>query len=287
MMRHPTIDIVKTIAEMQTRSDALRGEGRTLAFVPTMGYLHEGHLSLMREGAKRGDVLILSIFVNPTQFGPGEDLDAYPRDMERDIALADKEGVDIIFTPTGKDLYPEGYQTYVKLESLPNHLCGLSRPVHFRGVATIVTKLFNIIKPHVAIFGSKDYQQVLVIKQMVRDLNFDIEIVGAPTFREPDGLARSSRNANLPEHLRSSALTLYRSLAKAQALVHQGINDAEEIISEVCTYILSHSETEIDYVRLCDPETLDDVETLAKSALMALAVKVGGVRLIDNMLLTP
>lgn len=272
---------------MQTRSDALRAEGKTLAFVPTMGYLHEGHLSLMREGAKRGDVLILSIFVNPAQFGPGEDLDAYPRDMGRDIALADREGVDIIFTPTEKDLYPEGYQTYVKLDALPNHLCGLSRPVHFRGVATVVAKLFNIVRPHVAVFGSKDYQQVLVIEQMVRDLNFNIEIIGAPIVRESDGLAMSSRNANLPEHLRSSALALHQSLNKAQALVHQGTTDAEAVISEVSAYILSHPETEIDYVRICSPETLEDIEILVEPALMALAVKVGGVRLIDNMLLAP
>ena len=272
---------------MQSRSDALRTEGKTLAFVPTMGYLHEGHLSLMREGVKRGDVLILSIFVNPAQFGPGEDLDAYPRNMGRDIALADREGVDIIFTPTEKNLYPEGYQTYVELEALPNHLCGLSRPVHFRGVATIVTKLFNIIRPHVAIFGSKDYQQVLVIKQMVRDLNFNIEIVGVPTIRESDGLAMSSRNANLPEHLRSSALTLHQSLNKAQTLIHQGTEDAKTVVSEISAYILSHPETEIDYIKICNPETLEDLERLVEPALMALAVKVGGVRLIDNMLLVP
>jgi pantoate--beta-alanine ligase len=271
---------------MQARSNALRTEGKILVFVPTMGFLHEGHLSLMREGARKGDVLILSIFVNPTQFGPGEDLDAYPRDRERDIALAEKEGVDILFIPSDQDLYPNGYQTYVELDSLPNHLCGLSRPVHFRGVATVVTKLFNIVKPHVAVFGLKDFQQVLVIKQMVRDLNLDIEIAGAPTLREPDGLAMSSRNANLPDHLRLSALTLYQSMNKAQALIHQGTRDAEQILGNIRTHILSHPQTEIDYIRLCDPETLEDIEMLDRPVLIALAVKVGGVRLIDNMMLT-
>ncbi len=251
-----------------------------------MGYLHEGHLSLMREGKRRGDILIASIFVNPTQFGPGEDLATYPRNLERDTTFSEREGVDILFTPVEADLYPDGYQTYVTLDALPDHLCGISRPVHFRGVATVVAKLFNIVQPHVAVFGLKDYQQVLVIRRMVRDLNFDIEVVGAPIVREDDGLAMSSRNANLPPDLRPSALTLSQSLEKAQVLLDQGIRDPAAMVSDISRYILSRPETEIDYVRLCDPESLDDVETIDGPVLMALAVKVGEVRLIDNTLLS-
>ncbi len=271
---------------MQDGTDRLRRKGRTIAFVPTMGYLHEGHLSLIREGEKHGDHVVLSIFVNPTQFGPEEDLDAYPRSIENDLALAEKEGVDTVFLPNEKDLYPERYETYVSQETLPNHLCGLNRPIHFRGVATVVTKLFNIVKPHVAVFGQKDYQQLLVIKQMVRDLNFGIEIIGAPTLRESDGLAMSSRNANLPAHLRPSARSLSQSMHHAQDLLHRGETDAHVIIQETSDYISSHPETDIDYVSLCDPNTLVDVDSILPQTLMALAVKVGGVRLIDSMILT-
>ncbi|MEE8397915.1 MAG: pantoate--beta-alanine ligase [Desulfobacterales bacterium] len=277
---------MKTIGEMQDGTDRLRRKGRTIAFVPTMGYLHEGHLSLIREGEKHGDHVVLSIFVNPTQFGPEEDLDAYPRSIENDLALAEKEGVDTVFLPNEKDLYPERYETYVSQETLPNHLCGLNRPIHFRGVATVVTKLFNIVKPHVAVFGQKDYQQLLVIKQMVRDLNFGIEIIGAPTLRESDGLAMSSRNANLPAHLRPSARSLSQSMHHAQDLLHRGETDAHVIIQETSDYISSHPETDIDYVSLCDPNTLVDVDSILPQTLMALAVKVGGVRLIDSMILT-
>lgn len=271
---------------MQARAEDLRKNGKTITFVPTMGYLHEGHLSLLKKAASHGDCLILSIFVNPTQFGPTEDLDAYPRDMKNDIKLAESVGVDILFTPTETDFYPERYQTYVTLEKIPHHLCGLSRPIHFRGVATIVTKLFNVVKPHVAVFGQKDFQQVLVIRQMVSDLNFDIEIIGAPTVRETDGLAMSSRNAKLPGHLRSSALSLYQSLNAAKKRLDEGTIDADDIIGEAVRFISSHPETEIDYITLCDPETLEDMEIINRPVLMALAVKVGGVRLIDNMILS-
>ncbi len=272
---------------MREHSDNLRRNGRTIVFVPTMGYLHEGHLSLMREGLKHGDSLIVSIFINPAQFGPAEDLTTYPRDLGKYIRLAEKEGVDILFTPGEDDLYPGRYQTYVKLEDLPNHLCGINRPVHFRGVATVVTKLFNIVNPHVAVFGQKDYQQLLVIKQMSQDLNFGVRIVGAAIIREPDGLAMSSRNANLKPELRSSALALFKSLNNAQILLKKGIKKASKIIAEISDFISSHPETEIDYVSICDPETLEDMETIEKQALMALAVKVGSVRLIDNIMLIP
>lgn len=272
---------------MQARSDQMRREGKTIALVPTMGYLHEGHLSLMREGRRVGDDLVVSIFVNPTQFGPGEDLEAYPKDFERDCDLSEKEGVDVVFAPGEKEVYAKNYQTYVKLEKLPNHLCGLSRPVHFRGVATVVTKLFNMVKPHFAVFGEKDYQQLLVIRQMARDLNFDIEIIGAPIVREADGLAMSSRNSYLTPEQRGSAVCLNKSLKKAQNLVRAGVTDSAKIISDVSDLITSHPETLIDYVAICDPETLEDMETVDRPARMALAVKVGMTRLIDNMILEP
>jgi len=231
--------------------------------------------------------LVLSIFVNPTQFGPNEDLDSYPRDMERDLALAEKEGVDTVFTPTPEELYGENFQTYVNLEKLPHHLCGLARPVFFRGVATVVSKLFNIVKPHVAIFGQKDIQQLAVIRQMVKDLNFDIDIIGAPTVRESDGLAMSSRNAYLSEEERTPALSLYKSLQQAKTHITPGKTDAKKILEDTARFIESFEGTEIDYAKICDPQTLDDVSVITGPVLMALAVKVGKTRLIDNMVIAP
>jgi pantoate--beta-alanine ligase len=282
-----TIEIITAVKDMQKRSDKMRCQGKTIVFVPTMGFLHAGHLSLIREGKKHGDDMVVSIFVNPTQFGPSEDLETYPRDLERDLDLLQKEGVNAVFTPDADEIYGEKYQTYVELERLPNHLCGLSRPLFFKGVATVVTKLFNIVKPHVTIFGQKDYQQLTVIRQMVRDLNLDIKVVGAPTVREPDGLAMSSRNTYLTPDQRISALSLNKSLHKAQTLVENGLKDADKIIDTAAELIRSHPETEIDYITICDPETLDDMKTIDKPALMALAVKIGKARLIDNMILKP
>ena len=282
-----TIEIITAVKDMQKRSDKMRCQGKTIVFVPTMGFLHEGHLSLIREGKKHGDDMVVSIFVNPTQFGPSEDLETYPRNLERDLDLLQKEGVNAVFTPDADEIYGEKYQTYVELEKLPNHLCGLSRPVFFKGVATVVTKLFNIVKPHVTIFGQKDYQQLTVIRQMVRDLNFDIEVVGAPTVRESGGLAMSSRNTYLTPDQRISALSLNKSLQKAQTLVENGLKDADKIINTAAELIRSHPGTEIDYITICDPETLDDMKTIDKPALMALAVKIGKARLIDNMILNP
>ncbi|MGA7145368.1 MAG: pantoate--beta-alanine ligase [Desulfobacterales bacterium] len=281
------MEIIPVIKNMQARSDKMRQEGKTVVLVPTMGFLHQGHLSLIREGRKYGDDLVVSIFVNPAQFGPGEDLESYPRDFERDLDLLRKEGVTAVFSPDAQEMYGENFQTFVELEKLPKHLCGLSRPVFFRGVATVVTKLFNIVKPHVAIFGEKDYQQLTVIRQMARDLNFDIKIVGARTIREPDGLAMSSRNTYLSENQRISALALNQSLKKAQELVENGQKDTAGIIDKAAKMIRSHPETEIDYIAICDPETLEDMETIDRPARMALAVKVGKARLIDNMLLKP
>jgi pantoate--beta-alanine ligase len=247
-----------------------------------MGYLHEGHLNLMREGRKRGESLIISIYVNPAQFAPGEDLKEYPRDFKRDEILARNVGVDVIFYPSDREIYPDDFQTYVNVEKVSKNLCGLSRPVFFRGVATVCSKLFNIVKPHVTIFGKKDFQQLVVIRRMVSDLNMDIEIVGMPTTREFDGLAMSSRNAYLQEGERESALSLSRSLKLAKELYEGGECNASVIIEGVKKYIGSHPYTKIDYVKICDTKTLENVETLDKESVLALAVQVGFPRLIDN-----
>jgi pantoate--beta-alanine ligase len=277
--------IINTVKEMQKYADLVRGDGKTIAFVPTMGFLHEGHLSLIKDGKKRADKVIVSIFVNPTQFGPGEDFKSYPRDMNRDLELCQNAGADTVFAPDDKDLYKSDYQTYINLTKLPNHLCGISRPTHFRGVATIVSKLFNIVKPHIAIFGQKDYQQLLVIRQMVCDLNFDIEIIGAPIVREADGLAMSSRNTYLSHEQRHQALCLYNSLKTSQELIKSGMIETSKIIAAAKDIISSQPEAIVDYIRICDPDTLEDVQIIDKPVRMALAVKIGKTRLIDNMML--
>ena len=271
---------------MQQEATRLLQTGKTIAFVPTMGCLHEGHLTLMREARKHGDVLVISIFVNPTQFGPAEDYETYPRDLNRDASLAERVGVNIIFAPEAEAMYDKAYQTYVDLEALPRRLCGLSRPDHFRGVATVVTKLFNIVKPNVAIFGTKDYQQLVIIRRMVRDLNLDIRVIGVPVVREDHGLAMSSRNTYLSENERHSALTLFQSLKQAQESVAQGIRGAGQLIQAASELIGSYPYTKIDYIALCDPETLENVDRVEGPTLMALAVWVGKTRLIDNTILT-
>lgn len=281
------INIFHSIAEMQAHSNRLREGGKTIAFVPTMGFLHGGHLALIRKGRKRADALVVSIFVNPTQFGPSEDLATYPRNFSRDLELARTEGADVVFAPSEKELYPEGFQTFVKLETLPGHLCGISRPHFFRGVATVVAKLFNIVKPHVAIFGQKDFQQLVIIRRMVQDLNFDIEIVGCPTVREADGLAMSSRNNYLTPDQRRHARCLFEALENTQALLNSGMGDAGRLIQCAKDLILSHPQTDIDYIAICNPESLEDIACVDRPALMALAVKVGTTRLIDNRILDP
>jgi pantoate--beta-alanine ligase len=272
---------------MRSVSDRYRQEGRVIAFVPTMGFLHEGHLSLMREGRSRADVLVASIFVNPAQFAPNEDFETYPRDMERDVELAGEVGVDILFTPNRSTIYADGFETYVRLERLPNHLCGVSRPVFFTGVATIVTKLFNIVNPHLALFGEKDYQQLQVIRRMVRDLDFPIDIIGCETIREPDGLAMSSRNAYLTPEQRPAALSIVESLEMARSRVGEGETDARSIIQAAARKINAYSDTDIDYLSIFDPETLEDVPVIDRPVRMAVAVRVGATRLIDNMALVP
>ena len=263
----------------------MRQSGKKTAFVPTMGYLHEGHLSLLRIGKEKVDDLVLSIFVNPAQFGPNEDLSSYPRSLERDLKMAEKEGVDAVFVPTEEALYQEGYQTYVELEKLPGHLCGLSRPVFFKGITTVVTQLFNIVKPHVAVFGEKDFQQLAIIRQMVKDLKFDIEIIGGPIVREDDGLAMSSRNAYLKDHMRPAALSLSRALENSRKMVKSGILDARLIADQAAEMISAFPEISIDYISICDPLTLEAVELIEKRTLMALAVGLNKIRLIDNSIL--
>lgn len=272
---------------MQAHAESIRLKGQTIAFVPTMGFLHEGHLTLLREGKTRGDHLVLSIFVNPTQFGPSEDFDAYPRNMERDFALAEGVGVDTVFTPDTKSFYENNFQTWVELTALPRHLCGLSRDVHFKGVATVVTKLFNTVKPHIALFGAKDYQQLAVIRQMVRDLNFDISIIGVPTVREADGLAMSSRNAYLSEDQRKQALCLSETLALAKKMIGNGETSASAVLDAARALIQARPAARIDYIAICDPDTLDDIDTIQKPVLMAMAVYIGDTRLIDNAVVSP
>ncbi len=281
----PAIEIINTVKKMQAHSSLISRENKSIALIPTMGFLHKGHLSLMREAAKLAKHLIVSIFVNPAQFAPDEDLEIYPRDFNRDIELCQKQGVDIIFAPDVSELYPENFQTYISLEKLPHHLCGVSRPEHFRGVATVVTKLFNIVKPDVAVFGQKDFQQLAVIKQMVSDLHLNIKIIGAPIIREPDGLAMSSRNVFLTPEQRLSALSIFKSLNNAKKLIKTGIIDSSIIIKKTADIIKSYAETNIDYITICDPETLEDILTINRPVLMAIAVKIGKTRLIDNMIL--
>lgn len=272
---------------MQQEADRLREGGKQIVLVPTMGFLHEGHLSLMRLGREKGDHLVVSIFVNPTQFDPAEDFEAYPRDFDRDCKMAASVGVDTVFAPATDVLYGIGYQTYISLEKLPLHLCGLSRPNHFRGVASVVTKLFNIVKPHTAVFGEKDYQQWIIIRRMAADLNFDVEIIGAPIVREDDGVAMSSRNVYLSEEERRVAPVLFQALRVAQELVEQGVQKSEQIITMAREMILARPHTKIDYLAVCDPETLEDVGQIKGPVLMALAVYVGKARLIDNTILRP
>jgi len=268
--------------EMQKYSEALRCEGGKIAFVPTMGYFHEGHIELMRQAKKMSDCVVVSIYVNPTQFGPKEDLSRYPRDFERDSKMAEEAGVDVIFFPPNTEMYPEGYQTYVNVEEVTKNLCGLSRPGHFRGVTTVCAKLFNIVKPHIAVFGKKDYQQYVAIKKMVTDLNMDLDIIGLPTVREADGLAMSSRNVYLKDNERLSGLSLIASLRLAQKLYDQGERSAAKIISEARQLIQNAPYTDIDYIKICDTGTMKDIEKIEKNALIALAVKVSQTRLIDN-----
>ena len=277
--------IINSIVHMQALAIAPEREGRRIAFVPTMGYLHEGHASLLREGRKRGDVLVLSIFVNPIQFGKNEDLDSYPRNMDRDCRIADACGVDIVFIPTAAEMYPPGFQTGVTVRDISLPLCGASRPGHFDGVATVVAKLFNIVRPDVALFGRKDYQQLAVIRRMTADLNMPVEIVGMPIVREADGLAMSSRNAYLSPDERQSALCLSRAVTRARELFAAGERSVAVLEREARAVIEQEAAAVVDYVEFRDGATLKELEVADGSTLLALAVKIGNTRLIDNTVL--
>jgi pantoate--beta-alanine ligase len=279
------VKIITSITDMQQTALALKREGKRIAFVPTMGFLHEGHASLLREGRKLGDVLVLSIFVNPIQFGPNEDLERYPRNLEGDCAIARSCGVDIVFTPTAAEMYPAGFQTSIRVRDLALPLCGASRPGHFDGVATVVTKLFNICQPDLALFGTKDFQQLAIIRRMTADLAQPVEIVGMPIVREADGLAMSSRNAYLSPTERQSALCLSRAIALVRERYTAGVRDAETLLATARELILAEPVAAIDYLELRDAATLETVATVSDTTLMALAVRIGTTRLIDNTLL--
>lgn len=278
--------IVETIKEMQNIASSLKKKDKKIGFVPTMGALHEGHLSLVRQARKENDIVVVSIFVNPIQFGPNEDLNKYPRTFESDKKALEKEKVDYLFFPTPLDMYPERFETYVNLKKLPYHLCGLSRPGHFEGVATVVTKLFNIVMPDIAYFGQKDYQQAKIIERMVSDLNFNINIKMMPIVREKDGLAMSSRNSYLSPEERKKALCLYNSLVLAKEMIEKGETKVEKIKKAMEEKIKEIApDAKIDYIAIVDPETLSEVPIVDKKVVIALAVFIGTTRLIDNFII--
>ncbi len=271
---------INKISEMKEKIKELKY--KKIGFVPTMGYLHKGHLSLVDISKNLADITVVSIYVNPKQFLPGEDFERYPRDIERDRKLLVDAGCDILFFPDNKEMYPEGYLTYVSVQKISRILCGASRPGHFDGVTTVVLKLFNIIQPHFAVFGEKDYQQLVIIKKMVEDLNLDIKIIPGKIVREPDGLAMSSRNVYLNEEERNQATCLYKSLILAQELLKNNVRRTEIIINEIENFIKKFPLTKIDYVKIVDCDTLDEITEIENKARLLLAVKIGSTRLIDN-----
>ena len=273
--------IVKTIEEVRNITSQWRAEGMSVGLVPTMGFLHEGHKSLIDRAVSENDRVVVSDFVNPTQFGPSEDLEAYPRDINRDAELCEKAGAALIFNPEPSEMYYDDCEAYVNINSLSNELCGKSRPIHFKGVCTVVSKLFNIVKPDRAYFGQKDAQQLAIIRKMVRDLNFDIEIVGCPIIREEDGLAKSSRNTYLSPEERKAALCLSKAVKAGQEAIHAGI-PAEELLGKMRAVIEAEPLAKIDYVSMVDALTMQPVEKADRSVLVAMAVYIGKTRLIDN-----
>ncbi len=280
-----TLQRVSSISTMKEISQSLRKQNLTIGFVPTMGCLHAGHLNLVKRSLETCDRTVVSIFVNPTQFGPNEDLDTYPRQLESDIEKLETLGIDILFHPTQEEMYPAGYKTYVQVQDITEHLCGKSRPGFFKGVSTVVLKLFNIVQPHNAYFGEKDWQQLAVIEALVEDLNLGVAIIRVPLVRETDGLAMSSRNRYLSPQERQTALSLSRSLQQARDSIRQGITSAK-VISKSIRQCLSEKEgTEIDYISICDPKNFTKKEEIRGRTLIALAVKVGPSRLIDNCII--
>ena len=279
------MQIATTINEVRKQVKAWKKEGCSVGFVPTMGYLHEGHGSLISRARKENDKVVVSIFVNPMQFGPGEDLESYPRDLDKDSAYCESLGADLIFHPEPEEMYTDGFCSYVDMSVLTEELCGLSRPVHFRGVCTVVNKLFNIVQPDRAYFGQKDAQQLAIIKRMVQDLNMDLEIIGCPIVREEDGLAKSSRNTYLSAGERQAALVLSRAVKLGQELVAGGETDAKKIVSEMRAFIEKEPLARIDYVKAVDGLTMRQIDTVKSPMLVALAVYIGKTRLIDNFMI--
>lgn len=277
--------IATTIAQVRAQVAAWKKEGLTVGLVPTMGYLHEGHASLVDEAVRQCDRVVASDFVNPTQFGPNEDLEAYPRDFDRDCALLEEHGCAMVFHPAVEEMYAPGAATYVEiLSDMPKQLCGKTRPIHFRGVCTVVSKLFNIVTPDKAFFGQKDAQQLAIIRQMVRDLSYGIEIVGCPIVREADGLAKSSRNTYLSEAERQAALVLSESVFLGQKMVAEGETDANKIVTAMTEHIQAQPLAKIDYVSAVDGVTMDPVDRISGTVLVAMAVYIGKTRLIDNFI---
>ena len=282
---------MEKIKEIKIIREALKKfckQDKTIGLVPTMGYLHEGHMSLVKTARKECDIVVASIFVNPAQFAPNEDLESYPRDLKKDLHLLENEGCDIVFLPENNEIYNEDFETYINLEKLPKHLCGLSRPTHFRGVATVVTKLFNIIQPGKAYFGQKDYQQILVIRKMIRDLNIPVKIVMCPIVRNDDGLALSSRNMYLTKEQRKDAAFLHQSLLKGVEILKSGNKEINEIIVDIKSIISQSSYAKVDYLSISNGETLKEIEFIEGYkglVLLAGAVRFGKARLIDNELI--
>jgi pantoate--beta-alanine ligase len=279
------MEIINSPARMAAWSAAQLGLGRKIALVPTMGFFHEGHLRLMRHAAEFADLVVVSLFVNPIQFGLGEDLERYPRDLERDVSLAGREEVAVLFVPDQQAMYPELPATRVTVSGLTAELCGRTRPGHFDGVCTVVAKLFNIVKPAVAVFGSKDYQQLAVVRRMTADLSWDTEIVAHPIVRESDGLAMSSRNIYLSAAERESALALPRAIVAARARVRAGVCDAQLLLAELAALISGHDNVEIEYLAIVDRRDLTAQPAIDDNSLLVMAVRVGQTRLIDNSLL--
>ena len=271
------------IAGMKSLAAEWRAAGKAIGFIPTMGYLHEGHLSLVRESKKRCGATVVSIFVNPAQFGPGEDFQRYPRDVEKDSAKLEREGADALFVPAAAEIYPPGYKTYVEVDDLQDRLCGRTRPGHFRGVATVVLKLFNIVRPDIAFFGAKDAQQAVIVRKMARDLDLEVEISVCPIVREPDGLAMSSRNAYLSPDERKAALVLSRSLAEAERLIREGERDAGRIAGRLKGMIAGEPLARLDYAEIVAAESLGPLDVIRGDVLILLAVFIGRTRLIDNV----
>ncbi len=276
------METIKTIPEMKQWSERARGSHRTIGFVPTMGSLHEGHMSLVQKSVSTCDVTVASIFINPSQFGKNEDLDTYPRNLEGDRRLLETAGVDVLFLPSPQDMYPEGYKTFVTVEGITGHLCGQSRPGFFRGIATVVVKLFNIVRPHTGFFGDKDWQQAAVVETLLRDLNIDATIKRMPIVRDADGLAKSSRNLYLSKDEMTPARSLSRALELARHQVQNGQFSAERIRREIRQLIEKNKAAHIDYISICDPDSFIEQDEIKDESLIALAVHIGKTRLIDN-----